>query len=231
MSAGNQTDKIKIDTVIRTRRRTISLEIKRDGCLIVRAPLFTTPGQIERLVRQKEDWIREKQELVRQYSLDNPARKFIAGEEYPYLGKSYPLEIVGNQDHALILRDKFYLAEFASVNAKAVFIDWYKTQAALEIRDRVEVYAQLNGYAFKRFRITSAKTRWGSCGPHGSLNFSYRLVMAPIEIIDYVVVHEIVHLGIKNHSKTFWGEVQNLMPDYAVHRRWLKENGHRLTLD
>ncbi|GAG91378.1 unnamed protein product, partial [marine sediment metagenome] len=166
-----------------------------------------------------------------QRSLDNPARKFAAGEEFPYLGISYPLEIVHKQDQTLILRDKFYLAEFASLNAKAVFIDWYKAQAALEIGDRVEIYAQLNGYAFKRFRITSAKTRWGSCGPHGSLNFSYRLIMAPIEIIDYVVVHELAHLRIMNHSKTFWGEVQKLMPDYDVQRKWLKDNGHRLTLD
>ena len=231
MSAGNPADTIKINKVIRTRRKTISLEINPNGYLIVRAPLLATHGQIDKLVKQKEDWILEKLALVHQRSLDNPARKFAAGEEFPYLGISYPLEIVNKQDQALILRDKFYLAEFASANVKAVFIDWYKAQAALEIRDRVEIYAQLNGYAFKRFRITSAKTRWGSCGPHGSLNFPYRLVMAPIEIIDYVVVHEIVHLRIKNHSKTFWGEVQKLMPDYDVRRRWLKENGHRLTLN
>ena len=231
MSSGRQVDTIRIDKIIRSRRRTISLEIKPDGSLLVRAPLLATNGQIDKLVRQKEDWILEKKALVHQRSLENPARKFAAGEEFPYLGKSYPLEIVNKQDQALILRDKFYLAEFASVNAKAVFIDWYKAQAALEIRDRVEIYAQLNGYAFKRFRITIANTRWGSCGPHGSLNFSYRSVMAPIEIIDYVVVHELVHLRIKNHSKTFWGEVQKLMPDYDVRRRWLKENGHRLTLN
>jgi predicted metal-dependent hydrolase len=231
MSSGRQVGTIRIDKIIHSRRRTISLEIKPDGSLLVRAPLLATNGQIDKLVRQKEDWILEKKALVHQRSLENPARKFAAGEEFPYLGKSYPLEIVNKQDQALILRDKFYLAEFASVNAKADFIDWYKAQAALEIRDRVEIYAQLNGYAFKRFRITIANTRWGSCGPHGSLNFSYRLVMAPIEIIDYVVVHELVHLRIKNHSKTFWGEVQKLMPDYDVRRRWLKENGHRLTLN
>lgn len=231
MSSGHQADPVKIDNIIRTRRRTISLEIKPDGCLIVRAPLLATTGQINRLVRQKEGWIREKQELVHQRSLDYPARKFAAGEEYPYLGKSYPLEIVDNQDQVLILRDKFYLAEFASGNAKEIFIDWYKAQAAMEIRDRVDIYVLQNCYAFKRFRITSAKTRWGSCGPHGSLNFPYRLVMAPIEIIDYVVVHELVHLRIKNHSKTFWREVQKLMPDYSAQRKWLKENGHQLTLD
>lgn len=231
MSAGNQADTIKIDKIIRTRRKTISLEIKSNGSLIVRAPLLATPGQIKRLVKQKEDWIREKQELVHQRSLDNPARKFVAGEEFPYLGKFYPLEIVDNQDQALNLRNKFYLAEFASGNARKTFIDWYRAQAALEIQGRVELYAQQNGCAYTRFRITSAKTRWGSCGQHGSLNFSYRLVMAPIEIIDYVVVHELVHLRIKNHSKTFWGEVQKLMPDYHVQRKWLKDNGHRLTLE
>ncbi len=231
MSAGNQADTIKIDKIIRTRRKTISLEIKPNGYLVVSAPLLTTPGQIERLVKQKEVWIREKQELVHQRSLESPARKFVPGEEFLYMGKFYPLEIVHNQDQALNLRDKFYLAEFASGNARKTFIDWYRTQAALEIQDRVELYAQQNGYAYTRFRITSAKTRWGSCGQHGSLNFSYRLVMAPIEIIEYVVVHELIHLRIKNHSKTFWGEVQKLMPDYHVQRKWLKDNGHRLTLE
>lgn len=231
MSPGKRTDNIKIDNVIRTRRKSMSLEIKPDGSLIVRAPLLTTPVQIERLVKQKEHWIRNKQNLVHKRSLENPPRKFIAGEEFLYLGKPYPLAIVDNQDQALILRDKFFLAEYASGNTRTTFIDWYKTQAAQLIRERVELYARQNGFAFTRFRITSAKTRWGSCGPHGSLNFSYRLVMAPIEIIDYVVVHELVHLKIKNHSKTFWVEVQKLMPDYYVRRKWLKGNGHRLILE
>ena len=108
---------------------------------------------------------------------------------------------------------------------------WYREQAFRIIKVSVECKAQKEGLSYNVVRITNAKKRWGSCGPKGSLNFSWRLIMAPREVIDYVVAHELVHLRIKNHSKIYWNEVERIMPHYQYQKAWLKENGHRFTLD
>jgi predicted metal-dependent hydrolase len=221
---------IQIDQIIRSQRRTIALEVKRDGSLIVRAPKITPRGQIEELVKSKERWIRKKQELLKQQSLEAPAKKFIPGEQFQYLGEPYALEVVEGQVTPLILDDKFNLAAKSQHNALPVFTNWYRKHASLVIKAIVANRAQQNGFTYARIRITNARTRWGSCGSKGSLNFTWRLIMAPWEVIDYVVVHEMVHLQVRNHSKAFWSKVGKLMPDYQLHRVWLKENGHLLIL-
>ncbi len=83
---------------------------------------------------------------------------------------------------------------------------------------------------YKSIRITSARTRWGSCSSKGNLSFTWRLVMAPPQVIDYVVAHELAHLQVRNHSPAFWQKVKTIMPDYLQYRRWLDAHGHLLTL-
>jgi predicted metal-dependent hydrolase len=94
----------------------------------------------------------------------------------------------------------------------------------------VALYAAQHGFQPGRIRITSARTRWGSCSSKGTLSFTWRLVMAPLEVVDYVVIHELAHLRVKNHSQVFWDSVAALMPDYKRHVTWLKKNGRFLTL-
>jgi predicted metal-dependent hydrolase len=222
---------IEIDHIIRSKRRTISLEVKRDGRLIVRAPFLTPRGQIEELLKAKNAWIKKKQELVKKRAGEITTKQFISGEDFLYLGKSYPLVIVDDQEESLILKEKFFLAASSQESANLVFVNWYKRQALGVIQERAALLAHQNGFEYTRIRITAARTRWGSCGAKGSLNFSWRLVMAPIGIIDYVVLHELVHLEIKNHSKVFWRKVQELMGDYKHRKRWLKDHGYRLVLE
>jgi predicted metal-dependent hydrolase len=92
----------------------------------------------------------------------------------------------------------------------------------------VLVMARKHGFHYQKLRISSARTRWGSCSSSGTLSFTYRLVMAPPEVVDYVVVHELVHTQVRNHSKTFWTTVEEIMPDYKQRRTWLKKNGGSL---
>jgi predicted metal-dependent hydrolase len=169
--------------------------------------------------------------LLRNRALEAPTKQFIPGEQFLYLGESYDLDIVGEQNLPLILKDKFYLVERSWDEAKIVFMTWYREQASQIIKESVECKAQEEGLSYKVVRITNAKKRWGSCGPKGSLNFSWRVIMAPREVIDYVVTHELVHLRIKNHSKIYWNEVERLLPNYQLQKAWLKDNGHRLKLD
>ena len=221
---------MKIDQIIRTKRKSIALIVKRDGSLVVRAPLRATDKQILELVEQKAGWIKAKQDDARAaYAQANP-KEFVSGEGFLYLGRSYPLEIVDGQGEPLVLGDGFYLARPFLNQAEAVFRSWYRKQALWVVSQRVDWYAAKNGFSYKQVKINAAQTRWGSCGPKGSLNFSWRLVMAPMQVIDYVVVHELVHLQVKNHSKDFWAKVKALMPDFKQHREWLAKNGHLLCL-
>lgn len=222
---------IKIDRIIRSKRKTVSLEVRRDGKLLVRAPHLFPRSQIDSFVRSKEGWIRKKQELVKIQSLEAPAKRYVNGEKFWYLGKIYTLEVVNGQGEPLVFKDKFYLAEKFQFTGKLVFENWYKKKAAEKIISRVKSRAYQNGFTYTRVSITGAKTRWGSCGPKGSLNFTWRLVMAPLEVIDYVVVHELVHLKHRNHSKVYWDEVGKVMPEFTKYRKWLKMNGHLFTLD
>lgn len=104
----------------------------------------------------------------------------------------------------------------------------YRDAAADYIPKRVEYYHTLTGGNYSKITIRDQKTRWGSCSASGTLSFSFRLMMAPPRVLDYVVVHELCHLTYMNHSKDFWNMVESILPDYKEHRKWLKENGHTL---
>ena len=216
--------------IIHSKRKSIAIIIERDGRLVVRAPLRATKVQIEALLAEKGKWIQEKQELNRTLWKALAPKTFIDGEEFLFLGKSYRLVIVKNQNQALIFKDGFYFSRKAMKMAKAVFEKWYREQARRILTERVNLFAQKHGFNYKGIRITSARTRWGSCGSQGSLNFPWRLVMAPMSVIDYVVIHELVHLEEKNHSRKFWAKVESLMPGYKQRREWLKRNGDTLKL-
>jgi len=222
---------IKIAKIVRTKRRTIALIIERDGNLIVRAPRGATNAQIQALVDIKANWIRAKQQLVKNASPKTKPKEYVNGEGFWYLGKTYPLEIVNHAKLSLVLDRRFHLSQAALPGAQQVFKNWYHKQAAQIISERVLWYASRNGLTYDKIRITSARTRWGSCTSRGTLSFTWRLVMAPMAVIDYVVVHELVHLQEKNHSKSFWGKVKAIIPDYKRQIAWLKANGHLLTLE
>ncbi len=215
--------------LVRTRRRTVALIVQADGSLVVRAPLRTPEKFIREFVESKSAWIRRKQA---QAVAARPAeRQYVDGEQFWFLGRPYPLKIVARQRPALKLAAEFRLARPARPRAKAAFVRWYKSQARSLLDGRVRLLADRHGYEFERIRISSARTRWGSCSSSGTLSFTYRLVMAPEAVIDYVIIHELVHLKIRNHSPGFWKQVAALMPDYKKHVLWLRQNGRLLTLD
>ena len=147
-----------------------------------------------------------------------------------FLGQSYPLEVVDHQREALTLNGSFRLRRDKLEDAAAVFEAWYRAQAREGISLRAAFFAGLYGFEYHSIRITGARTRWGSCGSKGTLNFSWRLMMAPPAVVEYVVVHELCHLRQHNHSKAFWALVESILPDYKQRQKWLKANGRALVL-
>lgn len=224
-----ETAVVQIDTFIRAKRRTIALIVERDGSLTVRAPKRAAMRDIHAFIAEKADWIlrsREKMKAV----VPSPKKKYTDGEKFLYLGDEYELSIVPPQRPALKFDGGFTLGKTAQKRGEAVFIRWYKEQALQVLTERVKHYSALHGFEPKQVKINSAQTRWGSCTSSGTINFTWRLVMAPLEVVDYVVLHELAHLRVKNHSPRFWKLVESLCPDFKRHRKWLKEYGERLSL-
>ena len=116
----------------------------------------------------------------------------------------------------------------AQKRGRQVFTNWYKERALEIITERVNHFSAQYGFQPKQVKISSAKTRWGSCSANGTLNFTWRLIMSPLSVIDYVVVHELAHLRVRNHSRKFWQVVESIDPDYKTKRKWLREYGETL---
>jgi predicted metal-dependent hydrolase len=215
---------IPIDSLIRSRRKTIALIITREGKLVVRAPLHASRAQIDALVLEKSAWIRSHQ--TQMLARPQPAAKqFVEGEMFDYLGQAYPLHFVAGGARSTALRaGQFQLGAAAAASPRQALAAWYRQQARTLLEERVRLHADRLKLCPGQLRISSARTRWGSCSSSGTLSFTYRLVMAPLDVVDYVVVHELVHLVVKNHSRDFWTRVAAAYPAWKQARAWLKEH-------
>ncbi len=143
----------------------------------------------------------------------------------------YPLKVVTGKRTALAWsKDGFTLSNRHLAKGEELFTRWYRKQARAIITNRAEELSKQYGLPYEKLRISSARTRWGSCSSQGTISFTWRLIMAPMELVDYVIIHELVHTKIKNHSKDFYNGVGKILPDYKKRIRWLKQNGKFLTL-
>lgn len=202
-----------------SRRRTVSIQIGAGGKMTVRCPYYTGKWIVDSFLREKQDWIfKHYAEAVRKAAVAGGYRDsgfcvdgskgtgFDAGNRVD--DSRSPIQ--ANEDPALVNKHKKY--------ARKIF------------ESRVAYFQQFTGGNYTSITIRDQKTRWGSCSGRGTLSFNWRLILAPPEILDYVVVHELCHLTHMNHSKEFWELVESVIPDYKAKRKWLKENGHTLRL-
>ena len=214
---------IRIEKIIRSNRKTIAIKPTENGAIIVKAPKKATNKLIIDVIEQHKDRILEKLKELEKIKEIN-FKQFVAGEEFLYIGKAYKLYIVENLETPLKFQDGFYLSRDYQNQGREIFTDWYKNQAKIIIPNRVIHWAGKCGYNIKKIGITNANRQWGSCSAKGNLNFSWRLILAPLEVIDYVIVHKLSHLKELNHSKNFWNEFKKCMPEYKKHHDWLKNS-------
>ena len=211
----------------RKRRKTLSLQISRAAEIVVSAPYFTPVREINRFVQEKQNWIDKIIQKQTRARLLNEKRKYISGELFQYLGEDFPLEVFFEPSERAGLffwNKRFYLnAPEDREIKKHFFFLWYKKKAFEYISGRVDFYCHKLKLTARGIRITSARKRWGSCSADNNLTFSFRLIMAPPEVIDYVILHEIMHIKEKSHAARFWKLIEEIMPGYKTHRRWLKE--------
>jgi predicted metal-dependent hydrolase len=233
---GNMTYSVK-----RSNRKTLSLIIERDGAIIVRAPLRLGQDEIEKFVAEKRIWIQQRLARKGSAMAAKPEREFVNGQGFPYLGKSYRLKFVNGQQGSSLSNRKngsalhlthgyFELPEDQKPNARKHFISWYKQRTEEKLKERIPRYNRRIGVSGKNYRAIELRHRWASRSRSGVINFNWRSVMAPIWVFDYILVHEMVHVLERKHSKRFWQLVSRVMPDYEEIVRWLSENGSYLDL-
>lgn len=212
--------------VIRSKRKTLALQVNNDATLTVRIPYGVSLRYAERFIESKKSWIEKKQAQFRTIADRHKPKQFITGEEFLFTGKRYPLEVVpGNTAKIAITAEGKLRITQKCLEAPKHYIEWfYKQYSKRYLTIRTKEIADMFGYKYRSVKITSAKTRWGSCSVRGSINFSWRLVMMPKEMVDYVIVHELVHLEIRDHSARFYAKMSELMPDHKRREKWLKEN-------
>ena len=218
----------------RKRKRTISLQISDKSELVIAAPYFTPIGEINRFVQEKQTWINKTIQRHKEESIRNKAKEYNTGEMFYYLGELFPLEVFFEPfEHAGVIfwNNRFHLnAQENKDLRRYYFVSLYKKKAREYINQRIDFYSSELNLRAKSVKITSAEKRWGSCSADDNLSFSFRLIMAPPYIIDYVIVHELMHIKEKNHSAAFWKLIEAVMPEYKIPRRWLKDNNHKFIL-
>ncbi len=217
------------------RKKTLSLTVKPGGMVVIQAPYPVPRAEIDGFFQRKLPWIRQKMAtLARQVHREMPGGEALAaGDQALLLGVPYPVIINGinlNGGNLSFDGSRFILSPCAAASGKDSLRSWYQQTASSFLPDRVSVYEEIMGCNSRSVRISRARSRWGSCSADNRIALSWRLMMAPPAVIDYVVVHELAHIREKNHSPRFWSLVGNICPDYRNQRRWLRIEGNGLFL-
>lgn len=222
--------------LIQSKRKTIGIVVKTGGIVVIKAPSHLSVQEIERCMEQKQNWILDKIMEMEQQSDKVPNRSYQTGETLYYLGQEYQLvrkpAIIGRrvyvrlEGNSIVIYGKFEQEE----QVKQALEAWYQQRATVWMTKRLNYFKEQIGVDYKKVSFRSPKTRWGSCSSTKSIMLNWKLVMAPSEIIDYVICHELCHLLEMNHSSAFWALVEKQIPDWKERRAWLKENGITLTV-
>jgi hypothetical protein len=232
----NDSDELIEFEVVFSKRRSMAIKIDANGNIRIYAPEGTSRRTIGDMVSSKADWIMKNLHEIKSAGMQEVKREYADGECFTYLGHDYPLLLKLNPEIekiSLRLCEDSLIMEAPVADAAVIrggLEAWYRFMAARYINARIDYYQSLLDVSPGRVTIRNQKTRWGSCSSKGNLNFNWRLMMAPPEVIDYVVVHELCHLIALNHSKKFWNQLSAILPDYRVRKDWLKKNGARLVL-
>ncbi|WP_253910917.1 M48 family metallopeptidase [Stutzerimonas zhaodongensis] len=216
-------------------RHTTDIVIERNGVVTVRPPKRMTPEQVDETVLSKRMWIYRNLAEWRDLNARRVTREWVSGETFLYLGSGYRLQLVPGQDEPLKLKDgRFCLRreviERGGYDAHQVFEAFYKTKGLPRIEKRVAYFAARVGVAAGAVQIKDLGYRWASCTKSGDLHFHWKCLMAPLTIIDYIIVHELCHLHHRDHSDAFWNEVDKVLPDYRERKEWLRIRGAELDL-
>ncbi|NLM60403.1 MAG: M48 family metallopeptidase [Clostridium sp.] len=233
-------------TLSRSRRKTVGIKLNEKGEVSVSAPMALSGNRIKEIIIKKIPWILKKQEeLKAKYLEASEQKRYIDGETFLYLGKEYTLKIQrGSASDNVDLFENDIVVSTADSGLKegntaeteqdlkirGLLKSFYINRFLELVKTRMDIYAPKIGVSPGKVSIRDQKTRWGSCSCKGNISLNWKLIMAPLEVVDYVIIHELCHMKEMNHSKKFWNIVRGLCPNFKESQKWLKDNGHRLKI-
>jgi len=218
--------------LLRTKRKkSISIKIKNNQ-VSMSVPKWLDNDEISRILEKKSQWVIQKLTEVKLENISQP-HQFVDNEVFLYLGKKYYLSLKTHKKSAMDLHENNLVVTQTVRNNRLqnrqnMIKKWYQQKANHILSQRMEKYCQLMHVEYNYLKVRSYKSRWGSCSSKGVISFNWLLIMAPLEIIDYVVVHELCHLLEHNHSPSFWAQVAKFYPEYKTAKLWLKTHGSML---
>ncbi len=232
--------KIRFNIKRGRRKKTVALQIQPNLSVVVLSPHFLDKARIKEIVQKRARWIIQKQEKIKKINAEMPKKEFVSGESFPYLGREYRLKVIKSKNEKCcpcrLMSGRFHIEiniKFTGRGASRIvrekMREWYIERAKEKISERLQRYARLVGRTPQKIIIRNQEKRWGSCSHSGVLRFNWKVIMAPLSVVDYVIAHELCHLLIKNHSEKFWSKLSSIVPDYKKKRQWLKENSILLT--
>ena len=213
----------------------MAIHVSPNALVTVLVPQYLDEEKIRMIVQKRAHWIIERQEQIKKNKDSNSVKEFVSGESFPYLGKYYRLKVMKSttdtEEKCRLVGGRLVVEVNAKSDSendrkaiKAALMDWYLQHAEEKIKERVSRFARLIGKRPNSTKIKNQEKRWGSCSRTGIIRFNWKIIMAPISIMDYVIVHELCHLFYPHHSPQFWQRVQSIIPDYKKRQHWLKEN-------
>ena len=215
----------KPDKIIRSNRKTLCVSIDSLGQVIVRAPLRCSEERIFAFLREKSAWIDKHKAQRSGTGLKLPPEN-LDGYSFMLLGKEYTVKLY--EGKKIALENDKSIIWVPKKNARERLVAWLKENALRIFIQESERLSQYTGLRFKEIKISTAKKKWGSCDGDILIRYTFRLIYAPKEMIEYVILHELCHIKEKNHSKAFWALVEKYMPDWKKRRAWLKNHGYLL---
>lgn len=231
---------IEYKLIRKPNKKDISITVDLHEGVQVIAPDSVSQERLDEILYQKAPWILKKQYAFREMEDEAAPLEFLSGEKIRYLGRAYRLKVTkrnSDQPSLLFKNGRFlatlplgYSQEQQTEELKRLCIDWYKAQGTSKLKERLKRYSKLTELTPSSVVLKDQEKRWGSCTKKGELLINWRIMMAPLRIVDYVLVHEMAHLKVPDHSEAFWSYLRSIMPDYEERKEWLRINGPRLTL-
>lgn len=211
------------------RRRSMQITVDRGGELILSVPTECPTSTMERFVREKRFWVYTRLAEKEMLHRSKPVKEFVTGEGFPYLGRHYRLLLVASQPVPVKLEaGRLRMRREDAVEGQRHLRSWYVERANDWFRRRIKLWAPRVGKNPASVVVQDLGFRWGSCGKNDRVYFNWKTIMLPPRIIEYVIVHELVHLTEAHHTPAFWMRVERAMPDFAVRKRWLLEKAGEL---
>jgi len=231
-----QIDDLQVEVRRSRRRRTVDLIVDRFGELVINVPESLPPAEVASIVRRKKEWIYTKLAQKENVLRSGEQKEYVSGEGFYYLGKKFRLKLIDDGDAAAktsplrLLNGRFVMFRSAASEGRKHFIKWYIRQGHTWISKRVDALKDRVLAEPRSVAIRDLKYRWGSCNTVGDVYFHWRTILLPPNVIQYLILHELVHLHEHNHSPAFYERLRRIAPYYKEIETWLEVNGDRYAL-